>query len=126
MISRQMFQALARDRLERLNASPSATPWTYFRVYSTLLLVLTVDFLWYFSCPISDDICWPLALHSVSWHCHFVCRRTKIARLLMQLSLRSSIWCLWDEDIFNNILDNIMQIAVVFPSLLSYGVAIFL
>ncbi|KAL2920456.1 E3 ubiquitin protein ligase RIN2 [Bienertia sinuspersici] len=27
----KMFQALARDRLERLNASPSATPWTYFR-----------------------------------------------------------------------------------------------
>ncbi|KAG5021124.1 hypothetical protein JHK87_016979 [Glycine soja] len=27
----KMFQALARDRLERLNASPSATPWTYLR-----------------------------------------------------------------------------------------------
>jgi hypothetical protein len=25
-----MFQALARDRLDRLNASPSSTPWTYF------------------------------------------------------------------------------------------------
>ncbi|KAK6155857.1 hypothetical protein DH2020_010105 [Rehmannia glutinosa] len=35
----KMFQALARDRLERLNVSPSATPWTYFRVYSALLLV---------------------------------------------------------------------------------------
>lgn len=43
----QMFQALARDRLERLNASPSATPWTYFRVFSVLLLVLTVDLFWY-------------------------------------------------------------------------------
>ncbi|XP_059449778.1 E3 ubiquitin protein ligase RIN2 isoform X1 [Corylus avellana] len=44
--SLKMFQALARDRLERLNASPSATPWAYFRVYSVLLLVLSVDFLW--------------------------------------------------------------------------------
>lgn len=43
-----MFQALARDRLERLNASPSATPWSYFRVYSALLLVLSANLLWYF------------------------------------------------------------------------------
>ncbi|KAL3524161.1 hypothetical protein ACH5RR_016995 [Cinchona calisaya] len=42
----KMFQALARDRLERLNASPSVTPWTYFRVYSALLLVFSVDMLW--------------------------------------------------------------------------------
>ncbi|PON56265.1 43kDa postsynaptic protein [Parasponia andersonii] len=42
----KMFQALARDRLERLNASPSATPMTYFRVYSVLLLVLIVDIFW--------------------------------------------------------------------------------
>ncbi|KAJ6415380.1 hypothetical protein OIU84_004220 [Salix udensis] len=42
----KMFQALARDRLERLNASPSATPWTYFRAYSALLLVLSADFFW--------------------------------------------------------------------------------
>ncbi|EXC08935.1 hypothetical protein L484_003387 [Morus notabilis] len=42
----KMFQALARDRLERLNASPSATPVAYFRVYSVLLLVLFVDILW--------------------------------------------------------------------------------
>lgn len=42
----KMFQALARDRLERLNASPSATPWTYFRVFSVLLLVLSVDIFW--------------------------------------------------------------------------------
>ncbi|KAF9685676.1 hypothetical protein SADUNF_Sadunf03G0079100 [Salix dunnii] len=40
----KMFQALARDRLEHLNASPSATPWTYFRAYSALLLVLSADF----------------------------------------------------------------------------------
>ncbi|KAL9240382.1 hypothetical protein vseg_014608 [Gypsophila vaccaria] len=46
----KMFQALARDRLERLNASPSATTWTYFRVYSALLLVLAVDFLWMWFC----------------------------------------------------------------------------
>ncbi|WCJ36482.1 E3 ubiquitin protein ligase RIN2 [Euphorbia peplus] len=46
LCSLKMFQALARDRLERLNASPSAMPWTYFRVYSVLLLVLAVDFLW--------------------------------------------------------------------------------
>ncbi|KAF5180216.1 E3 ubiquitin protein ligase rin2 [Thalictrum thalictroides] len=42
----KMFQALARDRLERLNASPSATPWTYFRVFSVLLLVLSIDIFW--------------------------------------------------------------------------------
>ncbi|CAN1265355.1 E3 ubiquitin protein ligase RIN2 [Linum perenne] len=42
----QMFQALARDRLERLNASPSALPSTYFRVYSALLFVLSVDLFW--------------------------------------------------------------------------------
>ncbi|CAI0380978.1 unnamed protein product [Linum tenue] len=41
-----MFQALARDRLERLNASPSAQPWTYFRVYSALLFVLSIDLFW--------------------------------------------------------------------------------
>ncbi|OAY48146.1 E3 ubiquitin protein ligase RIN2 [Manihot esculenta] len=46
LCSLKMFQALARDRLERLNASPSAMPWTYFRVYSVLLLVLAVDFFW--------------------------------------------------------------------------------
>ncbi|CAL0311008.1 unnamed protein product [Lupinus luteus] len=46
LCSLKMFQALARDRLERLNASPSATPWTYFRVYSALIFVLLVDVLW--------------------------------------------------------------------------------
>ncbi|XP_044506125.1 E3 ubiquitin protein ligase RIN2-like [Mangifera indica] len=43
LCSLKMFQALARDRLERLNASPSATPWTYLRVFSVLPLVLFVD-----------------------------------------------------------------------------------
>ncbi|KAK6926400.1 hypothetical protein RJ641_008119 [Dillenia turbinata] len=38
--SLKMFQAMARDRLERLNASPSATPWTYSRVFLALLFVL--------------------------------------------------------------------------------------
>ncbi|KAK7259736.1 hypothetical protein RIF29_25349 [Crotalaria pallida] len=46
LCSLKMFQALARDRLERLNASPSATPWTYLRVYSALLFVFVVDVLW--------------------------------------------------------------------------------
>ncbi|XP_010035025.2 E3 ubiquitin protein ligase RIN2 [Eucalyptus grandis] len=46
LCSLKMFQALARDRLERLNASPSTTPWAYFRVYSVLLVVLTVDVFW--------------------------------------------------------------------------------
>ncbi|XP_008786977.2 E3 ubiquitin protein ligase RIN2-like [Phoenix dactylifera] len=42
----KMFQSLARDRLERLNASPTATPSKYFRVFSALLLVLFADLLW--------------------------------------------------------------------------------
>ncbi|KEH32837.1 E3 ubiquitin protein ligase RIN2 [Medicago truncatula] len=46
LCSLKMFQALARDRLERLNASPSATPWTYLRVYSALLFIFLVDVLW--------------------------------------------------------------------------------
>ncbi|MFS7958525.1 putative chromatin regulator PHD family [Helianthus anomalus] len=50
LCSLKMFQAIARDRLERLNASPSATPWTYFRVYSALLLVVTVDAVWIRTC----------------------------------------------------------------------------
>lgn len=50
LCSLKMFQALARDRLERLNASPSATPWTYFRVYCVLLLVFTVDAVWIRAC----------------------------------------------------------------------------
>ncbi|XP_054815900.1 E3 ubiquitin protein ligase RIN2 isoform X2 [Prosopis cineraria] len=46
LCSLKMFQTLARDRLERLNASPSARPWTYGRVYSALLLVFLVDLFW--------------------------------------------------------------------------------
>ncbi|XP_022736048.1 E3 ubiquitin protein ligase RIN2-like isoform X1 [Durio zibethinus] len=42
----KMFQALARDRLERLNASPSATPWAYFRVFSVFLFVISFNFFW--------------------------------------------------------------------------------
>ncbi|PPD88296.1 hypothetical protein GOBAR_DD14754 [Gossypium barbadense] len=41
-----MFQALARDRFERLNASPSATPWAYFRVFSVFLFALTFNIFW--------------------------------------------------------------------------------
>ncbi|XP_052204992.1 E3 ubiquitin protein ligase RIN2-like isoform X2 [Diospyros lotus] len=50
LCSLKMFQALARDRLEQLNASPSATPWTYFRVYSALLFVISSDLLWIKMC----------------------------------------------------------------------------
>ncbi|KAF7836333.1 E3 ubiquitin protein ligase RIN2 [Senna tora] len=50
LCSLKMFQALVRDRLDRLNASPSATPWTYFRVYSALLLVFFVDVFWIWLC----------------------------------------------------------------------------
>ncbi|XP_052185636.1 E3 ubiquitin protein ligase RIN2-like [Diospyros lotus] len=52
LCSLKMFQALARDRLERLNASPSASPWAYFRVYSVLLLVLSSDLLWIKLCVV--------------------------------------------------------------------------
>ncbi|WOL05651.1 hypothetical protein Cni_G14380 [Canna indica] len=52
LCSLKIFQALARDRLERLNASPSVTPWNYFRVYSALLLVLSADFLWMKLCAV--------------------------------------------------------------------------
>ncbi|KAJ7982508.1 E3 ubiquitin protein ligase rin2-like protein [Quillaja saponaria] len=53
LCSLEMFQTLARDRLERLNASPSTTPWTYFRVYSALLWVLSVVFLWIRLCLVT-------------------------------------------------------------------------
>ncbi|KAL5198914.1 hypothetical protein ABZP36_002426 [Zizania latifolia] len=46
LCSLKMFQSLARERLEQLSASPSATPPKYFRVYSALLLVLAADLLW--------------------------------------------------------------------------------
>lgn len=42
----KMFQGLARDRLERLNASPSATILSHLRVYTVLLFVLLFDLLW--------------------------------------------------------------------------------
>lgn len=67
----KMFQALARDRLERLNASPSATLWTYFRVYSALLLVLALDFLWIWFCaavsgPLASSTYWLLFFEPLS------------------------------------------------------------
>ncbi|KAL9237057.1 hypothetical protein vseg_011646 [Gypsophila vaccaria] len=67
----KMFQALARDRLERLNASPSATLWTYTRVYSALLLVLVVDFLWIWYCvavlgPLVSSTYWLLFFEPLS------------------------------------------------------------
>ncbi|XP_044965797.1 E3 ubiquitin protein ligase RIN2-like isoform X2 [Hordeum vulgare subsp. vulgare] len=46
LCSLKMFQSLARERLECLHASPSATPSKYLRVYSALLLVLSTDLLW--------------------------------------------------------------------------------
>ncbi|XP_047332791.1 E3 ubiquitin protein ligase RIN2-like [Impatiens glandulifera] len=46
LCSLKICQGLASDRLERLNTSPFASPLTYFRVYSVLLLVISVDFLW--------------------------------------------------------------------------------
>ncbi|XWS47662.1 hypothetical protein CRYUN_Cryun13aG0003500 [Craigia yunnanensis] len=42
----KMFQALARDRLEHLNAFPSATPWAYFHVFSVFPFVLSFNFFW--------------------------------------------------------------------------------
>ncbi|THU61286.1 hypothetical protein C4D60_Mb07t21700 [Musa balbisiana] len=48
----KIFQSLARDRLERLNASPSVTPLKYFRVFSALLMVLSADLLWMKLCMI--------------------------------------------------------------------------
>ncbi|XP_077236188.1 E3 ubiquitin protein ligase RIN2-like isoform X2 [Tasmannia lanceolata] len=48
----KMFQTLARDQLERLNASPSATPRTFFPIFSVLLLVLSIDLFWIRLCLI--------------------------------------------------------------------------
>ncbi|KAL7614387.1 hypothetical protein Lser_V15G09214 [Lactuca serriola] len=45
----KMFEALARERLERLNASSSrssARLWNYLGHYSVLLVVFTVDAIW--------------------------------------------------------------------------------
>ncbi|KAI3756904.1 hypothetical protein L6452_04436 [Arctium lappa] len=50
LCSLKMFQALATDRLERLNSSPSATSRTYFRVYCILLLVISLDVVWIRTC----------------------------------------------------------------------------
>ncbi|XP_074319587.1 E3 ubiquitin protein ligase RIN2-like [Silene latifolia] len=71
LCSLKMFQALARDRLERLNTSPSATPWKYFRVYSALLLVLAVDFIWIWVCatvagPLVSSTYWLLFFEPLS------------------------------------------------------------
>jgi autocrine motility factor receptor len=41
-----MFQGLARDRLEHLNASPSVTILSHLRVYTVLMFVLLFDLLW--------------------------------------------------------------------------------
>ncbi|KMZ57495.1 E3 ubiquitin protein ligase RIN2 [Zostera marina] len=53
MSSLKMFQTLAKDRLERLNSSPSATRWTYFRVFSALVFVLISDIIWVCLCTIT-------------------------------------------------------------------------
>uniref|UniRef100_A0A0C9RQW2 TSA: Wollemia nobilis Ref_Wollemi_Transcript_22094_2583 transcribed RNA sequence n=1 Tax=Wollemia nobilis TaxID=56998 RepID=A0A0C9RQW2_9CONI len=50
--SLKMFQGLAKDRLERLNASPSATPWAHLRVFSVLVFVLFFDLLWIQLCTV--------------------------------------------------------------------------
>ncbi|XP_024518489.1 E3 ubiquitin protein ligase RIN2 isoform X1 [Selaginella moellendorffii] len=42
----KMFQGLARDRLDRLNASPTATVYAHLRVFSVLVLVLLSDLFW--------------------------------------------------------------------------------
>ncbi|KAL3699715.1 hypothetical protein R1sor_017737 [Riccia sorocarpa] len=42
----KMFQGLARDRLERLNASPTATVLSHARVFAVLVLVLLSDMFW--------------------------------------------------------------------------------
>lgn len=52
LCSLKMLQSLAKDRLERLNASPSATPIIYFRVFSALLLVLAFDIFWLRLCMV--------------------------------------------------------------------------
>lgn len=52
LCSLKMFQSLAKDRLERLNASPTATPIKYFHVFSALLLVLAADMFWLRLCMV--------------------------------------------------------------------------
>lgn len=48
------FEALARDRLERMNASFSTTPLNYFRVYCVLLVVFIADVVWIMMCLLID------------------------------------------------------------------------
>ncbi|XP_074581638.1 E3 ubiquitin protein ligase RIN2-like [Curcuma longa] len=52
LCSLKIFQSIAKDRLEKLNASPSVTPLSYFRVYSALLLVLFADLIWMKLCMV--------------------------------------------------------------------------
>ncbi|XP_020588430.1 E3 ubiquitin protein ligase RIN2-like isoform X2 [Phalaenopsis equestris] len=52
LCSLKMLQSLAKDRLERLNASPTTTPIKYFRVFSALLLVLAADMFWLKLCMV--------------------------------------------------------------------------
>ncbi|XXG43098.1 hypothetical protein AAC387_Pa01g3211 [Persea americana] len=71
LCSLKMFQSLARDRLERLNASPSATQWTYFGFFHVLLLVLSIDLLWIKLCvliykALHTNICLLLFFEPVS------------------------------------------------------------
>eukprot|EP00249_Psilotum_nudum_P016374 c25791_g1_i1 orf=659-2437(-) len=46
----KMFQGSARDRLERLNASPTATMLSHVRVFAVLVLVLLSDLFWIHLC----------------------------------------------------------------------------
>ncbi|XP_074558715.1 E3 ubiquitin protein ligase RIN2-like [Curcuma longa] len=52
LCSLKIFQSIARDRLEKLNASPSVTPSNYFRVFSAFLLVLLADLIWMKLCMV--------------------------------------------------------------------------
>ncbi|KAI0488286.1 hypothetical protein KFK09_028114 [Dendrobium nobile] len=52
LCSLKLFQSLAKDRLERLNASPTSTPIKYFHVFSALLLVLAADLFWLRLCMV--------------------------------------------------------------------------
>nr|KAJ0223070.1 hypothetical protein LSAT_V11C200098030 [Lactuca sativa] len=62
----KMFEALARERLERLNASSSrssARLWNYLGHYSVLLVVFTVDAIWITMCALMyKKIPWPVLL----------------------------------------------------------------
>ncbi|CAN1265359.1 E3 ubiquitin protein ligase RIN2 [Linum perenne] len=94
MCSLKMFQALARDRLERLNASPSALPSTYFRVYSALLFVLSVDLF-----CIAFETMQAMLVHGFQlldiWHHHSAGDSANCQRFKFFDSLRAGI-CLYD------------------------------